>query len=195
MRRVLALFTSCWLVAPVGAQVYPGGDRYFPDGYYGGIVFIRQGGESALSVGGALLPRRVKVTTATPDGPIVTRFAYPSPFHSPRSVWPLPHSAPAQIRVEIPDAAGVLYLNGDLTATRGEVRQLESPPLPPGQAFPLRLRGAFVAGDKILIEDRNILMYAGECVTVRFDGTSALAVPLPKRDGVEVAPPPRKKVD
>jgi uncharacterized protein (TIGR03000 family) len=98
-------------------------------------------------------------------------------FHSPVTP-PLPQSAPASLRVEIPDEFGLLYIDGDQVRTKGTTRQLESPLLHPGKDFPTRVRAVFAIGDKLLIEDRDVLLRAGEATAVTFDGSRAIAVPL-----------------
>jgi len=178
MRQALAILVGCFVfVVPSRGEESP-----FPDGstprQYGGLMILRQGNQTTLSLGGVLFPRRVRVTTATPEGPVVTRFVLPSTLRSPHSV-PLPRSAPALLQVEIPDDYGLLYIEGDLVRTRGTVRHLQSPELPPGVAYPLHLRGAFKVGDNLLIQDMQVQIRAGESTTATFDGTGAVTVRLP----------------
>jgi len=179
MRVSLAILTSLFLViSSTHAE-----DSPFPDGaaprQYGGFMFIRQGNQTTVSLGGVLIARRVKVTTATPEGSVVTRFLLPSVFHVPNSV-PLPQSAPALLKVEIPDHYGLLYIEGEMVRTVGTTRQLQSPDLPPGKAIPIHLRAAFQSGDHLLIEDKQIQIQAGESNFVKFDGSGAVSVPLPR---------------
>jgi uncharacterized protein (TIGR03000 family) len=178
MRQVLALLLGYVLIAIPAF----GDEVVFPDGstprQNGGLMIIRQGNQTTISLGGALFARRVKVTTATPEGPVVTRFQLPSPFHNPHSV-PLPQAAPAFIRVEIPDDFGLLYVEGELLRTHGTVRQLQSPDLPPGMTYPLHLRSAFKVGNNLLIEDKQVLIRAGEATSVTFAGERAVSVSLP----------------
>ena len=102
-----------------------GGDPIFetdgetPASLLGGLIFIRHGDQTTLSLGGVFLPRQVKVTTATPEGPVVARFVIPSFFHMPVQP-PLPDAAPAFLRVETPDPDGMLYVEGELV--RGTAR-------------------------------------------------------------------------
>jgi len=72
--------------------------------------------------------------------------------------------------VDIPDPVGVLYIEGELVRTFGTERRLESPPVPPGRGWPLHVRAAFKVGDRLLIEDKVVLLYAGEIASVTFDG-------------------------
>jgi hypothetical protein len=193
MRGTLATL-ACFLgIIPCAS----GEEPIFPDGtparLQGGLMIIRQGDQTTVSLGGVLFPRRVKVTTSTPEGPVVAYFTLPSFLHSPNAL-PLPEAAPALLRVEIPDRYGNLYIEGDLVRGSGPVRQLQSPPLPPGKDYPLRLRAAFQAGDFLLIEDRQVVIRARQSNVVKFDGSSAISVPLPK-DNVELAPAPRRKTN
>ena len=178
MRRVMAALACCVLLAE---RTY-GDEVIFPDGTaarnQGGLMIIRQGGQTTLSLGGVLFRRRVLVSTDTPAGPVLTRFRLPSMLHSPTAP-PLPESAPAVLEVTIPDDYGLLYIDGELVRTRGPVRHLESPLLPPGLAYPVRVRAAFKRGDHLLIEDKVILLQAGQGAAVTFDGSAAVAVPLP----------------
>ena len=181
MRRSLTLFACCFLLA---ASVR-GAEPIFPDGtpasLQGGLMILRQGNQTTVSLGGVLFSRRVKVTTLTPEGPVVTRFILPSFLHSPTTP-PLPDAAPAILRVEIPETYGVLYLEGELVRSKGTSRQLQSPPLPPGRDYPLHVRAAYQVGDHILIEDKQVLLRAGQFTAVTFDGRGALSVPLPRGD-------------
>src|SRR5262245_54830493 len=130
-----------------------------------------------MSLGGALFPRKVKVTTAGPHGPVVTRFTLPSPFHSPNSP-PSSSSAPAIIRVDLPEAYGVVYIEGQLIRTRGTTRYFESPPLPAGVSYPLRVRAAYLSGDRVLIEDQQVDIRAGVSTHLLFDGSRAMTVTI-----------------
>jgi uncharacterized protein (TIGR03000 family) len=193
MRRALAVLTCVLGVVP---ETY-GEEPIFPDGtparLQGGLMIIRQGDQTTLSLGGVLFARRVRVMTSTPEGPVVSHFTLPSFLCSPNAL-PLPDAAPALLRIEIPDVYGNLYIEGDLFRGAGMVRQLQSPPLPPGKAYPLRLRAAYQAGNNLLIEDRQVVLRAGQSNLVNFDGASAISVPLPK-ENLELAPVPRRKAD
>jgi hypothetical protein len=132
MRRTLAILACCFfLTTAVRGEdvIFPGDD--IPASQLGGLIIIRQGNQTTVSLGGVLFPRKVRLTTATPEGPVVARFKLPSAFQSPTRL-PLPESAPATLRVEIPDADGLLYVEGELIHGDGTVRSLQSPPLPPG---------------------------------------------------------------
>jgi hypothetical protein len=179
MRTVLALAVySCLL--PVSAR---GGEIILPDGsplsQNGGLIILRQGDQTTVSLGGALLPRRVRVSTATPAGPVVTRFTLPSNLHSP-TMPPWLGTAPATIQVDIPDTYGQLYVEGQKVPTESASRRyLESPPLPPGQDCVVRLRAVFGVGEQILVEDRQVVLRAGHCTVVTFDGSRPVAVVTP----------------
>jgi len=190
MRRGLAVLACLFLGSSLRSE-----EPIFPDGtparLYGGLMIIRQGNQTTVSTGGVLLPRQVKVTTATPEGPVVTHFTLPSMLQTPHGVVPLPDAAPAMLRVEVPDVYGLLYVDGEMLRTKGgTVRYLQSPPLPPGTSYPLHLRAAFQVGDNLLIEDRKVVIGAGTSGVVTFDGSRALSVPLPRP--VETLPPPRR---
>ena len=190
MRRLLALL-SCALLA----QAAHSDEIIFPDGTaarnQGGLMIIRQGGQTTLSLGGVIFRRRLLVSTDTPAGPVLTRFRLPSMFRTPTAT-PLPESAPALLVVNIPDHDGLIYIDGELVRTHGTVRQLELPPLPPGVTIPLRVRAAFKVGDNLLIEDKTALVQAGQGAALTFDGSGAIRVPLPLSGGTEL-PLPRKK--
>src|SRR5476649_247351 len=98
MRPILASLASCILFASsVFAQPV-----IFPDGTTsdmpGGLMIIRKGGQTTWSLGGAFLPRAVKVVTKTPEGKEIARFKFPSVFRDPYPA-PLPTSAPACVQV------------------------------------------------------------------------------------------------
>ena len=189
MRRVLAVLT-CSLCFPAISFAQP---IVFPDGTTsdmpGGLMIIRKGNQTTWSLGGAFLQRSVKVVTTTPQGKEIARFKFPSVFHDPNPA-PLPTGEPASIQVEIPDPNAQIYVDGELVRTHGTARQLESPKLPPGKAYPLRVRSAYVAGPNFVIEERDVLIRAGETTVITFDGKAALTIPLNKD---WLAPPPQGK--
>ena len=173
MRRTLTIFIcSLLLVATTRGEdvIFPGDD--IPASHLGGLIIIRQGNQTTAASGGVLVPRRVKVKTITPGGPVVARFKLPSAFQSPVRL-PLPQSAPASLHVQIPDPDGLLYVEGELIHGDGTVRLLESPPMAPGATCLLHVRAAFKAGDHFIIEDKLVQIGAGEGVTVVFDGSRA----------------------
>jgi hypothetical protein len=189
MRRSLPLCVCC-LFFPSAVLA---DELMLPDGsparLYGGLQIFRRGNQTVVSLGGGVFGRRVNVTTDTPEGPVVTQFRLPSNFHSPQTP-PIPNAAPAMLRVQLPDADGVLYVAGELVRSHGTARPLQSPPLPLGQPTPLHVRAAFRVGDRLLIEDKRLLLWGGQTLDVTFDGAGAVAVPLPRPEA-EVAPPPR----
>ena len=181
MRRVLTTFACCiFLAASTRGEdvIFPPDD--IPASQLGGLIIVRKGNQTTVSLGGVLFPRRVRVKTVTPEGPVVARFKLPSAFQSPTRL-PLPESAPASLRVEIPDADGLLYVEGELIHGDGTVRLLQSPPLSPGAAWPIHLRAAFKVGDHFFVEDKQVLIRAGEGAALTFDGAQAASVPLTGR--------------
>jgi uncharacterized protein (TIGR03000 family) len=151
----------------------------------GGLIIVRQNGQTMWSLGGVLMPRYVKYVRPTPDGnKDIVRFKLPSVFHAPETP-PLPNSAPAALQVQVPDPHALLYVEGELVRTSGMSRQLESPVLLPGKAYPVRIRVTYVSGDRFMIEDRVISLRAGESTSVAFDGTGGLSVPLPRENVAE----------
>src|SRR5262249_18684518 len=170
MRRTLAILASCLLLpAPAFAQPI-----IFPDGSSsdnpGGLMIIRKGNQTTWSLGGAFLPRRVKVVTQTPEGKDVVRFRLPAVFNSP-DIPMLPDAAPANLQIEVPDEHALLFVEGEMVRSRGTSRQLESPKLPPGKDYPVRLRAAYVVGNNFVIEDKQLMLRAGEASAIRFDGS------------------------
>jgi uncharacterized protein (TIGR03000 family) len=185
MRRTLAIAACCLFLT----SSTRGDEPLAPDGMpirnLRGLLIIRQGDQTTVSLGGGIFPRKVKVTTRTPDGPVVTRFTLPSMLRGPNDL-PQMECASAFLRVEIPDHYGVLYVEGVSLGTKGLSRPLESPPLQPGRGYPLHLRAVYAIGDKILIEDKQVAIRAGDNVAVTFDGSHALAVPMPVRRDLRI---------
>jgi uncharacterized protein (TIGR03000 family) len=179
MRRVLAILV-CSFCSTSSAFAQP---IVFPDDRTsdipGGLMIIRKGNQTTWSLGGAFLPRQVKVVTKTTEGKEITRFKMPSVFQDPYAP-PLSTLIPAAVRVEVPDPDALLFIEGERVRVSGASRQLESPGLAPGKAYPLRLRAAYVVGDNFLIEDKEITIRAGESTGVTFDGSRAVIVPLRK---------------
>jgi uncharacterized protein (TIGR03000 family) len=176
-----------------------------PGAYPGGLVISRQNGQSVVRVGGGLFPMKVWVTEPGPQGPVTEKLVFPGaaqssylpfalqdqvvngpPWAAGRNLPPAPAVVPpvapdrAYVQVQIPDPIGVLYLDGKLTDTAGTSRRLESPPLARGQSHVFRLRAGFKAGDNLLIEEKEVVVRAGEAADVTFDGKRATSVPLPK---------------
>jgi hypothetical protein len=180
MRRILAILITTTLFVPAAYSdeiIFPSGN---PAHSNGGLMIIRQGNTTTCTLGGGVLPRMVKVTTATPEGPIITKFTWPSNFHPDPFIWP--ESAPATLCIGIPDVDGLIYVEGQLIRGHGMARLLQSPPLPPYRDCPLHLRAAYKIGDFLLIEERLVIIHAGENVSVPFDGSKALAVRLSAED-------------
>jgi hypothetical protein len=180
MRRVLPIVLCCAFPASVCAH-----EDLLPDGSplsgNGGLIFMRQGNQTTLSLGGALLPRKVRVITDTPEGPVETRFTLPSAFQGPHAA-PFPfYPATAMLRLEFLDPDALLFVEGVRAKTSGAVRYVESPVLAPGEVRTVRLRAAYVVGKHFLIEDRVLLLHSGERTVVKFDGSQAVAVPMPAR--------------
>jgi uncharacterized protein (TIGR03000 family) len=168
-----------------------------PGAVPGGIVFGRQGGRWFLRTGGGLLPMQVRTSEWGPDGRVTTKTVYPSAAQSSWLPLTLQHQAvpgaepspaapamPAPDRacaqVNIPDPIGLLYIDGRLTETRGTARRIESPPLTPGATHTFRLRAAFQVGERLLIEEKDVVVRAGQTADVAFDGARATSVPLPR---------------
>ena len=181
MRRTLAILGCCLFLTAATRGEEPVNVEGIPYKDLGGLIIMRHGDQTTVSLGGVLFPRKVKVTTATPEGPIVTRFVLPSAFQSPTRP-PLPEAAPGFLQVEIPDDDGLIYIENELVRTKGTVRLLQSPSLPPGAPCTLHLRAAFKVGDNLLIEDKQVEIRAGENTSVKFDGARALSVALPKTE-------------
>jgi hypothetical protein len=191
MRRSLAILASCLFLAPIAHA-----EDYLPDGSplsgNGGLIIMRRGGETIVSLGGAFLPRKVWVKTPTPEGPVVTHFTMPAnvkSLHSPHFPpppqgaisEPLAPAAPAEIQLGIPDPYGLVYIEDQLVRRKDASGLMQSPPLQPGKDYPLRLRAVYAVGDRLLIEDKQVVLRAGERIAVTFDGSKAVAVPLPRQ--------------
>src|SRR5262249_40027798 len=149
------------------------------------------GGLAGVLRGGVLAPGKVKVTTLSPEGPVVSRFTFPAGSGSPAAP-PFPQALPASLYVEMPDPNGLLYIEDELIRSHGTARRLQSPPLPRGSTRTLRLRAAFKVGDRLLIEDQQVVLRAGASAVVTFDGRRAVSVPF-DQDDAEVAPFPRRE--
>jgi hypothetical protein len=181
MRRTFAVLGCTLLFATsLSAQDVPLFGWGGAPEHLGGLMVVRQGGQTSVSWGGILFNRRVKVTNATPDGPVVTRFLLPSALHSPTAV-PVPGMSPGYLQVTIPDQFGLVYIDGEMIRTPGGLsRQLESQPLVPGKSYPMKVRGVYAVGNQLLIEEKTINLTAGQAAQISFDGQGAIAVPLPR---------------
>lgn len=180
-RALIALFAFPLLTLSLNADEMPLFGWGGAPEHLGGFMIVRQGGQTSISLGGILFNRRVKLKTVTPEGPVVTRIVLPSAWRSPTAI-PVPGMSPATLHVEIPDNFGLIYLDGELIKSPTvTTRVLQTQPLAPGKNHPLKMRGVYAVGDKLLIEERAIALTAGQTARITFDGTRALAVPLPLR--------------
>jgi hypothetical protein len=97
------------------------------------------------------------------------------------------------VEVQLPDERGLLYVNGNPTPLHGPVQVLRTEFLPRCGAQVFELRAAFRAGDELLIENRTLVIHAGERTSVTFDGGKAVRVKLPLAG--EELPSPRPLPD
>jgi hypothetical protein len=93
------------------------------------------------------------------------------------------------VEVHVPDARGLLYVNGEPEPRYGPVQVLRTEPLYAHTPQTFLLRAAFRSGDNLLIEERTVSVSAGEVTSVTFDGSGAVRVKLPA--GAEELPKPR----
>jgi hypothetical protein len=190
MHRILAILAFSFFTVSQARS----GELFFetaPARNLGGIIIYRKGDVTSVSVGGVLFSRHVKVTTDTPEGPVVTYFTLPSAFKT-QDRPPIPGTDSACLAVEIPDQDGMIYINEQLVRCHGTFRLLESPPIDPNDPCTLHVRAVFRVGDKILIEDKIIPIHPGDRTPVHFDGSHAIAVPV-KQATSEVLPFPQSK--
>jgi uncharacterized protein (TIGR03000 family) len=161
----------------------------------GGVLTIYRPGQRITSIGGVFLPRKVIVTDTPAGVPVTTTFVYPSAFHSPNSLRDLQY-ARGIARIVVPDAHGLLYVDGNPSPRTGASHLLTTPLLEAGQTHVFHLRAAFRSGNQLLIEDRALTVQAGQQVSLTFDGANAVAVSLPQETGspgkIDLAPPPRR---
>src|SRR5262245_58448716 len=177
MTRILVLVAMLLVHAPWVRADEP----YFrenPNGAPGGFTFIvSPSGERIASFGGIFLPMRLKVRDYK-GGP-ATRITYPSMLHSPVGP-PNPNMGRGYVRVFVPEPGAVVYVNGELTDSSGLERVLATDYLEAGHDHLIRLQAGFRSGDQLLIQERAVVVRAGETASVTFDGAGALAVPLPR---------------
>ncbi len=193
VRRPFSFLACCFLLTASARSQ----DVIFPDNQpankLGGLMIIRQGDQTTVSASGGAIAVPKKGQGDYRDAGRSDCHAVHDPvifptFQTRRRFRRRPQR---RSRVSIPDSYGLLYVEGEMLRTKGTVRQLQSPPLPPGTSYPLRLRAAFQAGDQLLIEDKVVSIRAGDTVAVTFDGTGALSVPLP-RAALDVVSVPRR---
>jgi hypothetical protein len=80
----------------------------------------------------------------------------------------------------VPDVHALIYVEGQEVPTERALRRyLQSPPLPPGEEQLVRIRVIFSLGDRIVVEDRQVPIRAGEVSVVIFDGSKPIASVAP----------------
>jgi uncharacterized protein (TIGR03000 family) len=114
-----------------------------------------------------------------PNSVPVTPFTMPPATHFTTSPT-TPGTAPGLIAVNIPESDGVVFIDDQLIPSSGKLRYLQSPPLAPGQAYPLHLRAAYVVGDHVLVQEKQVVIRAGETANANFDGKNTISVPVPE---------------
>jgi uncharacterized protein (TIGR03000 family) len=90
----------------------------------------------------------------------------PAPASKP-SASTADESAPARLTVELP-AGAKLYVDGTPTTLHGAVRQFHTPALPAGQAFYYELKAEVTIGGKTEVEQKRVVVRAGETITAEF---------------------------
>jgi uncharacterized protein (TIGR03000 family) len=180
MRQAVPVLACCLFLTPSSRA----GDIILPDGTplsgNGGLIIMRRGDQTTVSFGGVFLPRKVRVSTETPEGPVVTRFTMPALTRSQANPpFPPPPTSPALVRVSIPDPYGIVYIEDKLVRTKSADRLFESPPLPLGKVYPLRLSAVFQVDDRIFVEKKTVMLKAGESSVVTFDGSQGVSVAAP----------------
>jgi uncharacterized protein (TIGR03000 family) len=183
MRRAWFVVAVCLLLPALSSAQEK--EIILPDGSplsgNGGLIIMRRGDQTIVSFGGAFLNRRVKVKTATPEGPVVTHFTLPAIARSlTPPPFPPPPTSPATILVNLPDPYGLVYIDGQLVRTKTPDRVFESSPLPVGVEYPVRFKAVFQVGEKILVEEKTVTLRASDHLAVTFDGTTAISVPAPQ---------------
>jgi uncharacterized protein (TIGR03000 family) len=76
-------------------------------------------------------------------------------------------AAPARLTVELP-ANATLFVDGTATTLHGAVRQFHTPALPTGQAFFYELKAEVMIGGKTQVEQKRVVVRAGETITAEF---------------------------
>jgi uncharacterized protein (TIGR03000 family) len=182
-RMIPLLVLSLLLLQEVASPPAYAVDPYIsPDGVpysnLGGIIVYRLGNQNITSIGGGPIPRHVWTTTTVPPPPPPPAIPFKMPGAAADGVPPRPNCSPALVKIGIPDPNGIVYIDGELYRSDGTTRRFQSPPLPLGQSYPLRVRAAFKVGDQLLIEDKQVLIQPAVENTITFDGSRAMAVPL-----------------
>jgi uncharacterized protein (TIGR03000 family) len=124
-----------------------------------------------------------------PPAPVAT-----SPPETDNPPAPAANRDVALVTVDLPDANAQLWFQDKPTGGRGVVREFESPPLVPGQAYVYHLRVRWAQDGGYVEEKRDVSVQAGDRLTVDFRATSpAEANRPPAPPANEVAPPPQEQ--
>jgi uncharacterized protein (TIGR03000 family) len=91
----------------------------------------------------------------------------PAPAPAKSSFNSADESAPARLTVELP-AGAKLFVDGTPTTLSGAVRQFHTPALPAGQAFYYELKAEVTVGGKTEVEQKRVVVRAGETITAEF---------------------------
>jgi hypothetical protein len=139
----------------------------FPNGFPGGIVFVKQGDRTFLSVGGGILPMWVRLRDRGPDGVNEARLRFPSQLHSPTSA-PFPSIDQYYLTVQLPPSGGQLELNGTLLPGSSSLRRFQAPADNPN-ASTVRLRATYQVDGTTRTEERVVNMQPGQPTTIVFE--------------------------
>ena len=93
-----------------------------------------------------------------------------SPFPSPPSIS-MNSTAPANIRVVLPDATAKVWFEGHSTRTTGADRVYQSPPIASGNSYSYRIKAAWTEGGREVVQERTISVGPGQNAVLDFGQT------------------------
>lgn len=131
---------------------------------------ITVGGPVVVGPGVVTMPPAATIVPATPPA------ATPDPKDGKSSSTTVekPASSAARLTIELP-ATAKLIVDGKPTRGDGPTRQFHTPALPAGQAFFYEMRAEMEIDGKVEVEEKRVVVRAGEALTESFAKLAAAA--------------------
>ncbi len=144
-----------------------------------GGVIVAPSYTPVMESGGVIIGRAVapaQVAGGTPAGYYATPETGTSGYLASAPPSTASGELPAHLAVELP-ANAKLYVDGTLIRGEGDVRHFHTPDLTQGKAFYYELRAEYTVAGKVEVEEKKVVVRAGDRLSEAFPKLLALAKP------------------